>query len=179
MRPTILFVDDDAGIRDSFKRVTRRERYRVLTAESAEEAVNLLAVSDIHVLISDLQMPGVNGKTLVEFFRHHKPGVIRIVLSGHLDLQTTLELVNTSHVFKCLEKPCGSATLVATIHEALSKLAGGRAPIPAPSTEAKNRADTLTSLVHDAVNEVERLDNALSEYREGGRPIPVKSPYDK
>ncbi len=62
MKPTVLFVDDDAGVRDSLTRITRQEQYRVLTAGSAEEAVNLLAVTDVQVLIQLAVLDSLSSK---------------------------------------------------------------------------------------------------------------------
>lgn len=182
MKPTIVFVDDDAHIRDSIKRSLRGKSYRVLALESAQQCIDVLAVTNIDVLISDLSMPGINGKTLIKYFKHNVPSTIRIVLSGNLNLETTLELINSGEVFRCLEKPCPAATLHVTIKDALQKFGDA---LPKTSSVLNRQCDNhsshsdLTSLVLDALNDVERLGNALDRHSEQESPIDIGEPHGK
>jgi len=177
MNATVVFVDDDPAMRESVKRITRREPYRVLTANSAQQCVELLAVTDVEVLVSDLSMPGFNGVSLIHYFKNEQPDVVRIVLSGALDLATTLELVNVGQVFRCLEKPSSSEILKSTIRDALNfrkVLCAHRARISNSNlgrVETKRCEHELTSLVSDAVKNVEQLENALAQQSGRGRPI--------
>lgn len=176
MKPTVVFVDDDANLRESFKRILRNKPYRALVLESAKQCVEVLAVTNIDVLITDLAMPGINGQTLIKFFKNTRPDVIRIVLSGNLDLKTTLDLINTGEVFRCIEKPCTSSKMLSTILEAVNLVNEKRSTqlLLAPQKIEPAKAQIpnqgkLTSLVQAAENEIDRLSNALNQQCEQER----------
>ncbi len=104
-RRTLLLVDDEANILSSLKRVFRRDGYKVLTACSGVEALDLLANTEVDVIVSDQRMPGMAG---VDFLRKAKelwPDTIRMTLSGFTDLQSIIDAVNEGAVFKFLTKP--------------------------------------------------------------------------
>ena len=104
-RRTLLLVDDEANILSSLKRVFRRDGYQVLTANSGMEALDLLATTEVDVIVSDQRMPGMAG---VDFLRKAKelwPNTIRMTLSGFTDLQSIIDAVNEGAVFKFLTKP--------------------------------------------------------------------------
>lgn len=181
MKPVVVFVDDDPNIRSGIKRVIRHQPYNILALASAQECVDVLAVTNVQVLITDLEMPGFNGKSLINYFRDKRPDVIRIVLSGKLDLSITLDLINTGGVFRCLEKPCVASTLLLAIDDALKLWTENstRASISKNSEAKKSSQELLaqsntTSLIRDALKDVERLEHALKEHSEQGRPLLIK-----
>lgn len=77
----ILFVDDEAGNRLSFKAYFRR-KFPVLVAAHVEEAISLLRSLPIHVVLSDQRMPGKSGLELFEWLRNYDQKVIRVLVSG-------------------------------------------------------------------------------------------------
>ena len=181
MKPTVVFVDDDPNIREAVKRIQRYRPYRIVALESAQQCVEILAVTDIHVLVTDLEMPGFDGRTLINYFKDNRPEVVRIVLSGKLDLETTLDLVNRGEVFRCLEKPCPAFVLTTAIQDGL-KLWTKRfipfEPRTAPTSEASLLSDaeqeSPNAYVPEALEEVERLDSALQNQCNRETPAPRK-----
>lgn len=179
MKPTIIFVDDNSNVREGIKRILRHKPYRVLTLESAQQCVEILAVTDVQVLVTDLEMPGFNGHTLISYFKEYKPEVVRIVLSGKLNLQTTLDLINKGEVFRCLEKPCSAPTLLAVIKDGLmiwetNQTTPKGAMIAHAAIESNLSQNNSTSLIRDALKDVEQLGQALKEHSGQGRPIFTK-----
>ena len=84
---TVLVVDDDAMVRDVETQVLRLEGYTVLEAEGAAEALRLAAVTaTIHLLITDLVMPEVDGLELTRRFREAHPKTPVLMVSGSLPL---------------------------------------------------------------------------------------------
>ncbi len=65
----MLVVDDDDSIRETFEYHLKRAGYEVTTAESAEEALGLLAEVDPGVAITDVRMPGMDGLELLRRIR--------------------------------------------------------------------------------------------------------------
>jgi EAL domain-containing protein (putative c-di-GMP-specific phosphodiesterase class I)/FixJ family two-component response regulator len=102
---TLLLVDDEENILSALKRLFRRDGYRVLTASSGMQGLEVLAENPVDVILSDQRMPGMAG---VDFLRHAKdlyPNTIRMTLSGYTDLQSIIDAVNEGAVYKFLTKP--------------------------------------------------------------------------
>ncbi|MCE1227284.1 MAG: response regulator, partial [Geobacteraceae bacterium] len=73
MRTRILVVDDELSMREFISILLEREGYEVLTAADATTALSRLAASDIDLVISDVQMPGLNGLELLARIKESKP----------------------------------------------------------------------------------------------------------
>ena len=75
MRETILLVEDEAGIRALVRKILARERYRVLEAASGEEALSIAQAYEdpIHLLLTDVMMPGMGGQYVAEALRSKLP----------------------------------------------------------------------------------------------------------
>ncbi len=119
MSRKILFVDDDKRILSAFQRRLRRN-FDFHVAEGAQEALKVVEKEGpFAVVISDMQMPGMNG---VEFLKHvmaHDPLTIRVMLTGNADRETAVASVNDSAVFRYLNKPCAAEVIAETIEAAL------------------------------------------------------------
>jgi FixJ family two-component response regulator len=108
---TLLLVDDEQHILSALKRLFRRDGYRVLTAESGAQGLEVLLANRVDVIISDQRMPGMTG---VEFLRRAKElrsDTVRMTLSGYTDLQSIIDAVNEGAVYKFLTKPWDDARL--------------------------------------------------------------------
>jgi len=102
---TLLLVDDEANVLASLKRLFRRDGHNILTANSGQEGLDILAKQKVDVIISDQRMPGMTG---VEFLRAAKashPDTIRIVLSGYTELQSVTDAINEGSIYRFLTKP--------------------------------------------------------------------------
>ena len=117
-RHTVLVVDDEEKVLEAIKRALVLEGYQVLTASSATEGFDLLATRNIAVVVSDLQMPIMNGSEFLERIKIIYPDVVRIILTGDLDLHAATNAINRGIIFKYLIKPWDDKTLLACIDEA-------------------------------------------------------------
>jgi DNA-binding NtrC family response regulator len=88
MRDTILVVDDDARIRASLARALTAEHTTVLTAASAEEALQSIAAQRPDVVLTDLRMPGMSGLELLRLVRERVPGIDVVMMTAYDDLPT-------------------------------------------------------------------------------------------
>jgi EAL domain-containing protein (putative c-di-GMP-specific phosphodiesterase class I)/CheY-like chemotaxis protein len=118
---TLLLVDDEANVLSSLRRALQREGYRILTASSAREALELLATEKVGVIVSDQRMPEMTGTELLGRVKLMYPRVVRIVLSGHTDLATITDAVNRGAVYKFLTKPWEHGVLRDTLREAFER----------------------------------------------------------
>ena len=84
---TLLVVDDDLEVRNLETQILRLQGYAVLEAESAAEALRLAGeTATIHLLITDLMMPEVDGLELTRRFRSVHPNTPVLMVSGSLPL---------------------------------------------------------------------------------------------
>jgi CheY-like chemotaxis protein len=83
-RETILVVDDEAGIRGLVRKILRRERYQVLEAGSAEEALRIVRSHNgaIDLLVTDVMMPGMKGTELARQMAESLPKLKVLYISG-------------------------------------------------------------------------------------------------
>lgn len=115
---TLLLVDDDPQIRFVLERLFSREGYRVLQAGRGTEALELLALHEVDVVVSDGDMPEMDGAELLRRVSAMYPKTLRILLSGALDLRLIARSVNQGEIFKFLTKPWKTAELREAVREA-------------------------------------------------------------
>lgn len=118
-RGCVLFVDDEAAILATLKRILRREGYLVLTAQSAADGYALLARNVVHVVVSDQHMPGIKGTEFLASVKTLYPETVRMVLSGKSDFASVTDSINRGAVYRFLNKPWDEATLKREIAGAL------------------------------------------------------------
>lgn len=86
MMKKLLFVDDERKILSSLNRLMIDVDYEILTAESGQEALEILEEEpDIDLIISDMRMPYMTGYELLSIVKQRYPKVIRVILSGYTD----------------------------------------------------------------------------------------------
>jgi diguanylate cyclase (GGDEF)-like protein len=125
-KATLLLVDDEAGVLAALKRLLRRENYRVLTAESGEAALALLAEHEVGVILTDQRMPGMSGTEFLARARAMHPRAVRMVLSGYTGLDSVTEAINRGEIFKFLTKPWDETELLDAIRAAFRHYAAQR-----------------------------------------------------
>ena len=85
-RPTLLLVDDDRFMLGVLNDMLSGEPYRVLSAQSGEEALALLAAEPVDVILCDQAMPGMRGTDVLAEAARRYPKTVRLMLSGQPDL---------------------------------------------------------------------------------------------
>lgn len=112
----VLYVDDEEQNLVSFKASFRRY-FSIFTANSANEAQEILNQNEIHVLITDQRMPEITGTELLAKAALNYPDQIRILLTGYTDIEALKDAVNKGHIFRYLEKPWNDDELKKTIDD--------------------------------------------------------------
>jgi two-component system cell cycle sensor histidine kinase/response regulator CckA len=112
---TILVVDDQVYIRELLEAILLRDGYTVLTAEDGEEALRVLSShqGEIDLLITDLNMPGMDGMRLARYMKASWPGIATVFTTGDIDRTNRPE----DTVF--IEKPFLLETVEDTIQDVL------------------------------------------------------------
>lgn len=115
MGEKILLVDDEPNVLESIQRQLRN-RFEVMTAQSGEEALEVLKTNGPFTLIvSDMRMPGMDGVQLLSRVKDMYPDTVRIMLTGNADQETAVAAANTGQIFRFLNKPCSTATLATAL----------------------------------------------------------------
>jgi EAL domain-containing protein (putative c-di-GMP-specific phosphodiesterase class I)/CheY-like chemotaxis protein len=118
---TLLLVDDEPGVRAALSRMLRPDGYRILTAATGSEGLEVLAVNQVQVIISDQRMPGMSGTEFLSTVKELYPDTVRIILSGYTDLAVVTESVNRGAVFKFLTKPWDDDLLREQVRDAFRR----------------------------------------------------------
>jgi two-component system response regulator HydG len=88
MPGSVLVVDDDERVRASVSRALSDQHTQVQTAESAEQAISMLAETPADVVITDLRLPGMNGIELLRLVRQRMPETEVVIITAYEDLPT-------------------------------------------------------------------------------------------
>ncbi|MBI3140508.1 MAG: response regulator [Rhodocyclales bacterium] len=118
---TLLFVDDEANILSSLKRLFRPAGYRILTAGGGEEALALMEREPADVVVSDMRMPGMSGAQVLAEVRRRWPQAQRILLTGYADIASTVEAINAGQIHRYIAKPWDDNEIQLVVREALER----------------------------------------------------------
>lgn len=115
MTDRILFVDDDKHTLDAYKRLMHG-KFNIETAASGAQGIATIhLLGPFAVVISDMRMPGMNGAEFLARVQELAPHTVRMLLTGHRDLNRAIEAVNDGQIFRYLTKPCRKNALVSAI----------------------------------------------------------------
>jgi len=117
---TVLLVEDDAGLRDFAREMLENLGYALLTAATPNEAIHLAEehAGEIHLVITDVVLPQMNGQELLQRLSARKPGLKCLFMSGY-----TANVISHRGVLKdgvnFLQKPFSMQELAAKVREVL------------------------------------------------------------
>ncbi|MFP6639185.1 MAG: HD domain-containing phosphohydrolase, partial [Myxococcota bacterium] len=115
---TVLFVDDETSILKALERLLRDEPFEILTASRPSEALHLLDRQSIQLVVSDQTMPEMSGADLLARIRERHPDTIRMMLTGHTEMEIAVEAINRGEIFRLITKPWQEEDLRASLRQA-------------------------------------------------------------
>lgn len=117
---TILLVEDEDVVRKLALRILRKEGYTVYSAASGAEALEICEQrgGDIHLLLTDVNMPKMGGRELARRVASVCPGIPVLYMTGSVRLPA--EADDPLHKASVIEKPFGPATLADAVRSALT-----------------------------------------------------------
>jgi len=119
MPERILFVDDEKFVLATFRR-NLCKHFDIDVAEGGMSALQHCEERGPYaVVVSDLKMPRMDGVELLRRIKARWPDTVRIMLTGHGDLDAAMAAVNQGAIFRFLTKPCAPETLVAAVGDGL------------------------------------------------------------
>src|SRR5450755_263653 len=116
--PSVLVVDDEPAVARTTERLLGRKGYRVTVAHGGQEAIALARANGFDAIVSDLDMPDVDGRALLRAIRKSNLDVPFVFLTGNPDLQSAIDAVEYG-AFRYLIKPVPPLQLFDVVSRAL------------------------------------------------------------
>lgn len=113
----VLYLDDEAHNLTAFRAAFRRD-FQVHVTTEPTEAVRILREQLIEVIISDQKMPKLSGVEFFELIMPDYPDPIRMLLTGHADIDAVIDAINKGQIYKYISKPWNESELKGLVEEA-------------------------------------------------------------
>ena len=136
----ILCVDDEPNILSALRRMIGLEGFQVTTADSGSQALALMAEQEFHVVVSDMQMPGMTGVELLDQVRQKWPTTMRLLLTGNAEVSGAIAAINQGEIYRYLTKPWNDDELLGVLKSAIEMWEQARA------RDAKLRSSYVMSI---------------------------------
>ena len=177
---TILLVDDEPENLATQKALLDG-LYNVLCAGSGAAALDLIKSlpqnQEIHLIISDQRMPGMDGVTFLSNTLELCPKAIRIILTGYSDIDAVVAAINKAHVYQFLLKPFDSTSLLRTVELALRSAEMDRAneellgQLKDLNATLEQKVADRTSQLQKANDDIARKNKLLESLLEAGAAL--------
>lgn len=149
----ILIVDDDVQILELLQRHLQSLNYHTYKAISVKEAIAILQDQSIDLLITDLQMPGVDGLQLVKYVSEHFPEIPKLAVTGFPSIDGALKAMK-SGVMDYLIKPFTKEELKNAVQKSLALRQK-----PVHQSQVKSQSNTVYS---EIIGQSESMQNVLN-----------------
>lgn len=116
----LLIVDDERSMRDLLETAMKLKGYSVATAEDAQQAMELVARSDVDVVLTDVRMPGVSGLQLCDELQKTRPDIPVVVMTAFGSLETAVSAMRAG-AYDFITKPIEMDVLALTMHRAVER----------------------------------------------------------
>lgn len=127
---SILIVDDEENARLGLSKLLAHEGYRVASAANGQEALEYLRCSKVHLVISDINMPGMNGLLFLRELARNYPSMHVIMITAYGGVESYLEAMNYG-AFEYLHKPVKLEELKSVLRKLTT--GGGSEALPVPN----------------------------------------------
>jgi DNA-binding NtrC family response regulator len=118
----ILIVDDEPIVRESLRNWLEDVGYKVVTAETGEQALELIATRDFSVIILDIRLPGRTGITVLREVKEKKPDIKVIIITAYPSSDLTAEAMKLGAI-DYLVKPIAPDDMERLVREAIRRYA--------------------------------------------------------
>lgn len=157
---TILAIDDEENNLSLLKR-TLRTNYNVLLASSGEEALDIIEEhgNEISLIVSDQKMPIMEGTEFFQRITEQYPDIVKILLTGHSNIDILIDAINECHLFQYILKPFEPEQLCMIIESGIKKF-------ELSSSKVKILQD-LSELFYQTIKSIAFALDAKDEYTHG------------
>src|SRR5512140_1552575 len=135
---TVLVVDDERSNIESLEKIFLREGMRVLTAHDAKHALEQVRTHRVHVVLTDLMMPGTTGLELLRAIKQVSPEVEVVLMTAYGSVEAAVSAMREG-AYDFVEKPLKRLTIVKSVRKAAE-----RGKLVAENRSLKNEIKMLT-----------------------------------
>ena len=118
--PTVLVVDDEPSNLASIEKIFQRDGMRVLTADGAKAALELVRTHRVQVVLTDLMMPGVSGLELLRAIKQISPDAEVVMMTAYGTVETAVQAMREG-AYDFVEKPLKRMTIVKSVRKAAER----------------------------------------------------------
>src|SRR6187399_1686653 len=118
MRPSILIVDDEPGVRSALSGVLRDEGYRVEAVASGEACIERVTREAVDLIVLDVWLPGMDGLATLARLRERQVDSQEVLISGHGNIESAVRAIKLG-AFDFVEKPLSLEKTVLVVRNAL------------------------------------------------------------
>jgi len=119
---TILVVDDEELFLEYIKNMFSGESYKVITASSGEQGLEILKKQHVSMVISEYRIPLMSGLEFLEKVRIIYPDILTVMVTDQADINLAIRAINEAGVYKFLLKPWDDINFKNTIKRTLESL---------------------------------------------------------
>lgn len=116
----VLIVDDEPVNRKLLEKLLQQS-HQPITASSGQEAIEILRSEEVSLLITDQQMPGMNGTELISLARSINPAIVCMLMSGVNDTSVFIDALTKSGAVRVINKPWKAQALLQDIEASLDR----------------------------------------------------------
>lgn len=122
MNQNVLLVDDEPHVLSGLSRRLREKPYSLMTAQSSQDAMQIMRTHPVDVVVTDEKMPGIPGLELLNWVSENFPDTGRILLTGKADMDMAFRVMDMDCSFRFITKGRSTEELIDAIEECLDKL---------------------------------------------------------
>ena len=115
----IMIVDDEENISRALRRALAASNMEIELFSVPHEALRRAQTANFDLVISDYRMPAIDGIQLLATMKQLQPDAMRIIISGHADLEGLIGAVNAAQIFRFISKPWNDPDLALCVRQAL------------------------------------------------------------
>ncbi|MFO8146864.1 MAG: sigma-54-dependent transcriptional regulator [Bacteroidota bacterium] len=171
-KENILIVDDNYDMLEVLQRNLKAQNFHTYKASSVTEALEILKFSEIDLLITDLQMPGINGMELVKYVEEHFPAIPKLVITGFPSVDGAIDAVK-SGALDYLVKPFTNEELKKAVEKSFQNR-----KLPQAAKHEKPSANGSENIVYAGIvgqsKETERLIDIIERVRNNRATILIQ-----
>lgn len=127
-KENILIVDDNYDMLELLQRNLKTLNFHTYKASSVKEAIDILKYSSIDLLITDIQMPGINGIELIKYVQEHFPTIPKLVITGFPSVDNAIDAVK-SGASDYLAKPFTNEELKKSVKNLINSIDNSKSAI--------------------------------------------------
>lgn len=141
-KENILIVDDDIHILELLQRHLQSLNYHIYKAVSVKQALYVLKDSTIDLLISDIQMPEIDGLQLLKYTAEHYPNIPKLVITGYPSVDNAMSVIK-SGATDYLTKPFTKEELKQAVTKSIASTTKRKKAIQLPATKRNRYEDMI------------------------------------